>query len=286
MWHDEPNPQNNKFNLIFLVLIFGGAILESIQYIPPIIGLVLILVGVFLFLYRRIDRRRHRRYIKYHAAIGGRLFVEIAEIAAIANRPPQKVRRDLTRMIEKHYFTDTSFIEATQTYFLRDSRSYNLLKLELEKQAAQPKESETPEHLEDFKNMLLEFRQTRTNITDPEVSAQAAQIEQITTQIFDSVSFNPDKMPQIRRFLSYYLPTTLKLLRTYGTLEQKGIQSENAAQTQTKIKEMMSRLTTGFSSKLDRLYKVDFLDIASDVQVLEQIMTKDGLLTENNKPTP
>ena len=35
------------------------------------------------------------------------------------------------------------------------------------------------------------------------------------------------RQPQIRKFMSYYLPTTLKLLRAYDDMSRQGVQGEN-----------------------------------------------------------
>ena len=37
-----------------------------------------------------------------------------------------------------------------------------------------------------------------------------------------AVKDDPDKLPQIRQFMNYYLPTTLKLLNTYDRMRFRG----------------------------------------------------------------
>ena len=52
-------------------------------------------------------------------------------------------------------------------------------------------------------------------IPDFKLSAQIKQIEILTEKIFAYVKEHPQDMGQIRQFLNYYLPTTIKLLEQY-----------------------------------------------------------------------
>ena len=62
---------------------------------------------------------------------------------------------------------------------------------------------------------IREMKRLDENIADPGISADIVRLEQVSARIFDEVRTHPEKLPQIRRFLDYYLPTTLKLLNAY-----------------------------------------------------------------------
>ena len=114
-------------------------------------------------------------------------------------------------------------------------------------------------------------------IADPSVSARVNKIEEITAKIFRIVEDKPEKLPQIKSFMSYYLPTTLKLLRSYVTLERQGVGGENIDAAKKNIEGVLDNLVKGFSQQLDLLFKSDYLDISTDIEVLEAMMAKDGL---------
>ncbi|MFQ7453593.1 MAG: hypothetical protein ACLRNQ_21855 [Flavonifractor plautii] len=57
---------------------------------------------------------------------------------------------------------------------------------------------------------LAELRRLDENIEDAKLSAQIVHMEEVTGKIFDIVAGQAAKPPQLRRFLNYYLPTTLK----------------------------------------------------------------------------
>ena len=81
--------------------------------------------------------------------------------------------------------------------------------------------------------------------------------------------------------MDYYLPTTLKLLRSYATLESQGIEGDNINSAKGDIGRILDTLSHGFEQQLDQLFKADALDISSDIDVLESMMEQDGLAGEN-----
>ncbi|MEG2138394.1 MAG: 5-bromo-4-chloroindolyl phosphate hydrolysis family protein, partial [Oscillospiraceae bacterium] len=88
---------------------------------------------------------------------------------------------------------------------------------------------------------------------------------------------NPNRQGELRSFLNYYLPTTLKILRAYAQLEAQGIEGENITAAKDRIEGMMDRVVEGFEKQLDRLFQNAALDITSDVEVLEKMLNNDGL---------
>ena len=61
----------------------------------------------------------------------------------------------------------------------------------------------------------------------------------MSQKIFDEVQQDPKKLPQIRRFMDYYLPTTLKLLNAYDRMSAVGIGGENISATLERVEQMM-----------------------------------------------
>ena len=102
-------------------------------------------------------------------------------------------------------------------------------------------------------------------------------IGEITSKIYAYVKQNPGKEDQLRSFLNYYLPTTLKILKAYARMEDQGVEGENIRAAKARIEGMMDKVVDGFEKQLDRLFEVDTMDVTADVQVLEQMLEKDGL---------
>ena len=146
-----------------------------------------------------------------------------------------------------------------------------------------PKEPENPElqkMLSDGEMAIREMRRLNDAIADPTISAQIDHLESTTTKIISYVVEHPKKLPQIRKFLNYYLPTTLKLLNAYDRMGSAGVSGENIDGTMGKIEAMMSTVVQAFDRQLDALFGDEALDISTDITVLENLLAQEGLAGE------
>ena len=144
-----------------------------------------------------------------------------------------------------------------------------------------PKEEEKPaqeEPAEDPQNAILEeIRAINADIDNPKLNQQIDRIGVITAKVFEYQRSHPQKSNQLHSFLSYYLPTTLKILRAYAQLEDQEVDGENISAAMERIEGMMDKVVEGFEKQLDQLFQGDALDITADVEVLERMLAKDGL---------
>ena len=124
---------------------------------------------------------------------------------------------------------------------------------------------------------LSELRRLDENIEDEKLSAQIVHMEEVTGKIFDIVAGQPAKLPQIRRFLNYYLPTTLKLLNAYDRMGSAGVEGANIDGTMGRIDAMLDKVVQAFDRQLDALFADEALDISTDITVLEQMLAREGL---------
>ena len=131
--------------------------------------------------------------------------------------------------------------------------------------------------LKDGRLAISEMKRLDDNIADPGISADIVRLEQISTRIFEEVRRDPKKLPQIRRFMDYYLPTTLKLLNSYDRMSAAGVSGENIDATLAKVEGMMRTIVAAFEKQLDALYGAEALDISTDITVLETMMAREGL---------
>ncbi|MCI2105631.1 MAG: 5-bromo-4-chloroindolyl phosphate hydrolysis family protein [Intestinimonas sp.] len=124
---------------------------------------------------------------------------------------------------------------------------------------------------------LSEMRRLNDNIKDEKISMQIDHMEDITRKIIAHVVEYPQKLPQIRKFLSYYLPTTLKLLNAYDRMGAAGISGTNIDGTMGKIETMMDTVVAAFDRQLDALFRDEALDISTDITVMENLLKSEGL---------
>ncbi|RGU05350.1 hypothetical protein DWW99_01440 [[Clostridium] leptum] len=129
----------------------------------------------------------------------------------------------------------------------------------------------------DGQNYLKKMQEADIAIEDETVSEQIRKLEEISKKIFEFVAENPKKAPQIRKFMNYYLPTTLKLLSSYDKLEDTGITGTNISETMLSIERMMNTIVMAFEKQLDHLFADEAMDISTDITVLEGMLAQEGL---------
>ena len=145
---------------------------------------------------------------------------------------------------------------------------------------AEPEQPEDPEIAalrQDRDRAVGEMRRLNDSIEDPTLSRHIDHIEATTGKIFAYVMAHPDQKSQIRRFLNYYLPTTLKLLNAYDRLDEAGISGVNIDGAKGKISEVMAAIVSAFDRQLDALYQGEVMDINAEIKVLQSLLTGDGL---------
>ena len=121
----------------------------------------------------------------------------------------------------------------------QESRQEQTNEPERPKAPPEPEEPEDPEIAalrQERDRAVGEMRRLNDSIEDPVLSQQIDHIEATTGKIFQYVMAHPDRKGQIRRFLNYYLPTTLKLLNAYDRLDEAGISGMGGATFPTDVK--------------------------------------------------
>ena len=127
---------------------------------------------------------------------------------------------------------------------------------------------------------LGEIRRLNDSIADTKLTQQINELEQTTAKILDHVIQQPEKLPQIWKFMNYYLPTTLKLLNAYDRMGAAGVEGENIGGTMERIETMMETIVSSFHKQLDALFRDEAMDIASDITVRENLLAQEGLSDE------
>ncbi len=131
--------------------------------------------------------------------------------------------------------------------------------------------------LEKGREMIAEIRRENDLIPDSSLSDKLDILENKCAEIFRTVYDKPGKASQIRKFMDYYLPTTLKMVKGYRMLDERGIPGEEAASARNRIDDALLVVLQGCDKMLDKLYQDDVLDLATDIDVLEQMLKRDGL---------
>lgn len=159
---------------------------------------------------------------------------------------------------------------------------------EIETETAEPPKEENKttgneeldKMIRDGELAISEMRRLNDNIEDEKISADIERLEKSSKAIFDQIRETPEKLPQIRKFMDYYLPTTLKLLNAYDRMSAAGIGGENIDATKQRVEGMMDTIVAAFEKQYDALFGADALDISTDISVLETMMVREGFAGE------
>ena len=128
-----------------------------------------------------------------------------------------------------------------------------------------------------------EMKRLDENIEDEKISQAIRKLEQTSQAIFQQVREAPEKLPQIRRFMDYYLPTTLKLLNAYDRMSSVGVGGENIDSTKERVEAIMDTIVAAFDKQLDGLFGAEALDVSADITVLETMLAREGLAGDQMK---
>ena len=140
--------------------------------------------------------------------------------------------------------------------------------------------AELDKMIDDGKKAISEMKRLDDAIEDEKISRDIRRLETVCQGIFGQVKADPSKLPQIRRFMDYYLPTTLKLLNAYDRMDAAGVSGENITGTKERVENIMGTIVSAFEKQLDSLFGTDALDISTDISVLETMLSREGLAGE------
>lgn len=246
-----------------------------------------------------IWRRRAGRFRKYVRTMGERDFYSIEGLAQTVRKKEKFVIKDLGKMIKMGWFRE-GHLDEQQTCFMLTNESYQMY-LDAQEQLRQRKEEEQrlaeeqelaeqdPVRkqlrmtVEEGNECIRRIREINDAIDGEEISGKLYRLEKICAQIFEHIEEKPEKLPDIRKFMSYYLPTTLKLVERYHEFSGQPVQGENIVTAKREIEDMLDDINGAFEKMFDKLFEEDALDVSTDISVLSTMLAQEGLLEDEWK---
>ncbi len=127
------------------------------------------------------------------------------------------------------------------------------------------------------KTAMKEMGRLYSSIDNPEVKKRIVEIMDISDKIVKNAVSDPKDIPNIKRFLNYYLPTTIKLLNAYDRMAIQGIEGENITGSIKRIEEMLDTVVASYKKQLDSLFADEAMDIETDIIVMDGLLRREGL---------
>ena len=129
----------------------------------------------------------------------------------------------------------------------------------------------------DGKLAMKELGRLYNSIRDEQVRQRINAIMSVTDKIVRDAVDDPGDVPQIRKFLDYYMPTTLKLLNAYDRMAATEIDGENISGSKKRIIEMLDTSIAAYEKHLDSLFANQAMDIDAEIRAMEGILAREGL---------
>jgi len=254
--------------LTFLAMMVEGNWFVDTVLVSSIVALCCCTPGLVLSI---LGGRKHNRVMRcrtYAAMIGLRKKIDIDELAAAIPTRYSKCVDDLQWMLGEGLLKGM-YIDGTDRV---------LTYPDAEKQPEEPvRPAKTGANGVKIYPEEERIRALNDQITDDYVSARMDRLEELTHKILAYAEAHPEKDNSLRQFRNHYLPKTFSILESYARMERMGVEGGNISSAMKDVEDIMDKLVLGFEKQLDALFDSEAMDVTTDVSVLENMMTMEGL---------
>lgn len=126
--------------------------------------------------------------------------------------------------------------------------------------------------LEDARADLLRIERAVRAIAASDVRRDGEELYAAGMRILDYLKENPDKIKLARRFFTYYLDTTAKILERYVEFQNTGLHSEEVEHILTKTAETLPVLNRAFEGQFTHLMQGELMDVEADLELLKSTL--------------
>lgn len=130
-------------------------------------------------------------------------------------------------------------------------------------------------------NTIKQIKGLEGKIENSGIQSNISQICETSDKILLSLKEKPKKMKQVRKFVDYYLPFTLKILDQYDRVENQSLTSQESIDFMERVERMLDRVKLACEAQLNNMYDLDIIDTNADIKVFETMLKTDGLVDNN-----
>jgi len=132
----------------------------------------------------------------------------------------------------------------------------------------------TPEMVETFltgsHEKLESLLKYKDLVKNDKIKHTIQEIIVVLKKILNDIEKDPANIKRTRRFLSYYLETTLKIITKYYELSKEEIVSDDLKKSLVKVESTLDSLKNTFVSYYKKLLDDDAMDLDAEIEVLEK----------------
>lgn len=287
------------FGIASLVLFGIAEFIGSFLLSGPLIAVFMSIFAISLcFFIKGLSlRRRTKRFHLYEDRLKEHNYFQIKDVAEYLGKSNKWVANDLQKMIHLGMFPQ-GHLDEKKTCFIGDNATYEQYrKVEMDYEERRKKEEEQRQKeanaTEEEKaalqakaigdNYVAQVKEANDVIEGEVMSLKLDRLEQIIKKIFEHVSKYPRQLSEIRKFMDYYLPITIKLVNVYKDFEHQQFQGTNIANSRKEIEDSMDTINDAFEKLFDSLYEDVAMEVATDISVLNTLLAQEGLTKKDFK---
>lgn len=245
-----------------------------------------------LGIYGNTLRKKVNRFRSYVRTLNGKTYVKIEELAKGVRKSPKFVKRDLKKMIKNRMFLE-GHLDEEGNYLITSDESYEQYMQtkkasEIQEREMQEKEQaeqklrgtlseEVQEVIKEGEAYLEEIRSCNEAIPGVKISNKMYHLENVILRIFKRVEQHPELISDLHKFMDYYLPTTVKLLKAYEELDKQPVEGENIKTAKQEIENTLDTINEAFENLLDSFFRNTAWDVSTDISVLKTMLAQEGL---------
>ncbi len=281
------------FGITSLVLYIIANFINMYTIFGPIIAVLMsiFVVALGFFIKGLTVRSRTRRFKIYQERLAENNYFQIEDVAKYLGKTSKWVAKDLLKMIRLGMFPQ-GHLDSSQTCFIGDNATYEQYRkaqLSYEERRKQEEEEKFKEaNASEEERAILQAKATGENyitqvreandIIQGEVMSQKLdRLELIIRKIFDHVVKHPEQLADIRKFIDYYMPITMKLVNVYKDFEHQQIEGANIASSKKEIEASLDTINGAFEKMFDSFYEDVAMEVATDISVLNTLLAQEGL---------
>jgi hypothetical protein len=262
---------------VFWAVAAFSPLASDVLIIRLLLSLILVPLGLSLGWsgFKRL-RLVYRAY-KYQKILRADPAHSIAMLASLTGKPKKEVLSQLKLLMNERYLTFCRLDAENEHMEFINPGDGSTEAYREPASSATPGITETERICGEYERLLKKLGEIKEKIDNTDITAKVTHLEKLAAEILAAVRSDPEKQQKIRMFVNYYLPETVSLLTSYEQFEEHTFAGDNLKAAKSDIEDILEKLVTGFEKQLDLLYAGDFLDVSSNTDVLETMMSKDGL---------
>ncbi|WP_297813184.1 5-bromo-4-chloroindolyl phosphate hydrolysis family protein [uncultured Finegoldia sp.] len=280
------NPKNyfalrNICYFICAVMLFGSIVSLNQSLADLFSGIMFGLGFGFVGFLSHIHASKLQRFLRYKTEIGDNKILSVEDFASAVNLPVEKCSKELIYFINKRYFPQARIVE-NGNLFLLDRTSYDAYKAHcLNETKIEQEDKKELESNRDITNYITMTEQLIESIHDYDFKNDVVKLKDLLVSINHQIQKDGSDVNGLNKFVDYYTPTAINLVKNYIQFENEKNDILSVEKSQEDIKNAIENINEAFAKLLTDLYSDDILNINSEIEVMNTLLSQDGLIEKN-----